>query len=280
MKKIFILVLVLSLMWILKLSYDIFNINAQQDELTNTLHRIEQTNANLNDQLVALKRQTSTAEENIASDHQNEQKIKTIQDASLDPIMVIKQQLDLIEFMLKQQKFNDALDRLIRLNNQIDQYALAASLKQSLHEVIEKDQQVIQQFISARAAQQTEIDAVIHQLDQALTEEIRTPKLQPHQDNQRHFWQRWLVIEPAQQPAVALMQRPILLKEAQLRLLLAQQALKQGQYLTYQQSLLEIIQLLDQLPDQKAHQLIQKIQEIKGLTMIPTPVLNTRALLS
>lgn len=280
MKKIFILVLVLSLMWILKLSYDIFNINAQQDELTNTLHRIEQTNANLNDQLVALKRQTSTAEENVASDHQNEQKIKTIQDASLDPIMVIKQQLDLIEFMLKQQKFNDALDRLIRLNNQIDQYALAASLKQSLHEVIEKDQQVIQQFISARAAQQTEIDAVIHQLDQALTEEIRTPKLQPHQDNQRHFWQRWLVIEPAQQPAVALMQRPILLKEAQLRLLLAQQALKQGQYLTYQQSLLEIIQLLDQLPDQKAHQLIQKIQEIKGLTMIPTPVLNTRALLS
>lgn len=280
MKKIFILVLVLSLMWILKLSYDIFNINAQQDELTNTLHRIEQTNANLNDQLVALKRQTSTAEENVASEHQNEQKIKTIQDASLDPIMVIKQQLDLIEFMLKQQKFNDALDRLIRLNNQIDQYALAASLKQSLHEVIEKDQQVIQQFISARAAQQTEIDAVIHQLDQALTEEIRTPKLQPHQDNQRHFWQRWLVIEPAQQPAVALMQRPILLKEAQLRLLLAQQALKQGQYLTYQQSLLEIIQLLDQLPDQKAHQLIQKIQEIKGLTMIPTPVLNTRALLS
>lgn len=280
MKKIFILVLVLSLMWILKLSYDIFNINAQQDEFTNTLHRIEQTNANLNDQLVALKRHTSTAEENVASDHQNEQKIKTIQDVGIDPIMVIKQQLDLIEFMLKQQKLNDALDRLIRLNNQIDQYELAASLKQSLHEVIEKDQQVVQQFVSARAAQQTEIDAVIHQLDQALTEEIRTPKLQPHQENQRHFWQRWLVIEPAQQPAVALMQRPILLKEAQLRLLLAQHALKQGQDLTYQQSLLEIIQLLDQLPDQKAHQLIQKIQEIKGLTMIPTPVLNTRALLS
>lgn len=280
MKKIFILVLVLSLMWILKLSYDIFNINAQQDEFTNTLHRIEQTNANLNDQLVALKRHTSTAEENVASDHQNEQKIKTIQDVGIDPIMVIKQQLDLIEFMLKQQKLNDALDRLSRLNNQIDQYALAASLKQSLHEVIEKDQQVVQQFVSARAAQQTEIDAVIHQLDQALTEEIRTPKLQPHQENQGHFWQRWLVIEPAQQPAVALMQRPILLKEAQLRLLLAQYALKQGQDLTYQQSLLEIIQLLDQLPDQKAHQLIQKIQEIKGLTMIPTPVLNTRALLS
>ena len=75
------------------------------------------------------------------------------------------------------------------------------------------------------------------------------------------------------------MQRPLILKEVQLRLLLAQQALQQGQYVEYQKSLVEMIELLNQIPDQKSRQLIQNIQKIKGFTVIPTPILNTRALL-
>jgi hypothetical protein len=193
--------------------------------------------------------------------------------------VVIKQQLDLIEFMLKQQKLNEALDNLMNLDRNLEQYALAPSLKQSLHQVIAKDQQVIQQFASDRVAQQTKVDGLIHQLDQALTQEINMPKLSSGQPQTKHFWQRWLVIEPAKQPAVALMQRPLILKEAQLRLLLAHQALQQGQYLEYQESLTEIIQLLHQIPDEKSRQLIQNIQKIKGFTVIPTPILNTRALL-
>ena len=279
MKKILILLLILSLLWIIKLSYDVFNISAQQTELSSSLHRIEQSNANLNDQLVALQRHVKAEGGTVAQGTQAEHDLKTIEASSIDPIVVIKQQLDLIEFMLKQQKFNEALDKLMYLDQNLEQYALAPSLKQSLHQVIAKDQQVIQQFASARVAQQTKVDDLIHQLDQALTQEINTPQLSSSQPQSKYFWQRWLVIETAKQPAIALMQRPLILKEAQLRLLLAHQALQQGQYLEYQESLTEIIQLLNQIPDEKSRQLIQNIQKIKGFTVIPTPILNTRALL-
>lgn len=276
MKKIFILLLVLGLLWILKLSYDVFEITAQQTELTNSLHRIEQSNANLNDQLVALQRHVNVKDE---SGSPNQPDLTTIESSSIDPIFVVKQQLDLIEFMLQQQKFNDALDKLMHLDRNLEQYALAPSLKQSLHQVIQKDQQAIQQFVRARVAQQEKLDVVMRQLDQALTQEIKTPQLNASQPQNKYFWQRWIVIEPAKQPAVALMQRPLILKEVQLRLLLAQQALQQGQYVEYQKSLAEMIELLNQIPDQKSRQLIQNIQKIKGFTVIPTPILNTRALL-
>lgn len=279
MKKILILLLILSLLWIIKLSYDVFNVSAQQTELISSLHSIEQNNANLNDQLVALQRQVKVKGETVAQGAQTEHDLKTIEASNIDPVVVIKQQLDLIEFMLKQQKLNEALDKLMNLDRNLEQYALAPSLKQSLHQVIAKDQHVIQQFASDRVAQQTKVDGLIHQLDQALTQEINMPKLSSGQPQSKHFWQHWLVIEPAKQPAVALMQRPLILKEVQLRLLLAHQALQQGQYLEYQESLTEIIQLLNQIPDEKSRQLIQNIQKIKGFTVIPTPILTTRALL-
>ena len=279
MKKIFILLLGLSLVWMVKLSYDVFTLNTQQTELSNTLHRIEQSNANLNDQMVSLQRHMNVKDGTVNPAAETAAHLKIISESSIDPIVVIKQQVDLIEFMLKQQKTNEALERLMLLERNIEQYALAPSLKQSLHEVIKKDQQVIQQFASARIAQQTKINVLIHQLDQALAEEIMYPQLKTNTSQREYFWQRWLVIESAKQPATALIQRPLILKEAQLRLLLAQHAVQQGQYLEYQQALTEIISLLNALPDEKTHQMIQKIQKIKGLSVIPTPILNTRELL-
>jgi hypothetical protein len=279
MKKTLILLLILSLLWIAKLSYDIFNLTAQQTELSASLHRIEQNNANLNDQFVALQRKVTLTDGSAAAGSQAAQDLKTIQAASIDPIIAIKQQLELIEFMLKQQQFTAALDKLTDLDQNIEHYALAVPLKQSLHQVIAKDHQVIQQFVSERMAQQIKVDELIQQLDAALAQELKAPQLSASQASDKYFWQRWLVIEPAKHPAKALMQRPLILKEAQLRLLIAQQALKQGQYLEYQKSLTEIIQLLNQIPDEKTRQLIQNIQKIKGFSIKPTPGLNTRALL-
>jgi len=279
MKKTFIILFILSLLWIAKLSYDLFNLTAQQTELSTSLHRIEQNNANLNDQLIALQRKTVPTDESKSVDSQAAQDLKIIQETSIDPVIVIKQQLELIEFMLKQQQFTAALDKLTSLDHSLEHYALAEPLKQSLHQVIAKDHQVIQQFVSERVAQQIKVDALIQQLDAALAQEVKTPQLSASQTQNKHFWQRWLVIEPAKQPATALMQRSLILKEAQLRLLIAQHALQQGQYLEYQKSLTEIIQLLNQIPDEKTRQLIQNIQKIKGFTVMPTPSLNTRALL-
>ena len=278
MKKALILFLILILMCMVKLGYELLNLSAQQSEFSSSLHQIEQNNANLNDQLVAVQRQLSTAQGTTQSDAKPTGHLNNEMVASIEPVVLIQQQLDLIEFMLKQHQFNDALDKLLHLDRNLESYTLAPSLKHSLHQAIQKDQQSIQQVSSARAAQQTKVTLFMQQLDQALSAEINTPQLTATAMEPRYFWQRWILIEPAKQPATALIQRPLILKEAQLRLLLANHALQQGQYLEYQQALIQIIQLLNKVPDAKSRQLIQKIQTLKDFTVIPVPLLNTRAL--
>lgn len=278
MKKALILFLILILMCMVKLGYELLNLSAQQSEFSSSLHQIEQNNANLNDQLVAMQRQLSTAQGTTQSDAKPTDHLNNEMVASIEPVVLIQQQLDLIEFMLKQHQFNDALDKLLHLDRNLESYTLAPSLKHSLHQAIQKDQQSIQQVSSARATQQAKVTLFMQQLDQALSAEINTPQLTATAMEPRYFWQRWILIEPAKQPATALIQRPLILKEAQLRLLLANHALQQGQYLEYQQALIQIIQLLNKVPDAKSRQLIQKIQTLKDFTVIPVPLLNTRAL--
>lgn len=278
MKKALILFLILILMCMVKLGYELLNLSAQQSEFSSSLHQIEQNNANLNDQLVAVQRQLSTAQGTTQSDAKPTGHLNNEMVASIEPVVLIQQQLDLIEFMLKQHQFNDALDKLLHLDRNLESYTLAPSLKHSLHQAIQKDQQSIQQVSSARATQQAKVTLFMQQLDQALSAEINTPQLTATAMEPRYFWQRWILIEPAKQPATALIQRPLILKEAQLRLLLANHALQQGQYLEYQQALMQIIQLLNKVPDAKSRQLIQKIQTLKDFTVIPVPLLNTRAL--
>lgn len=278
MKKALILFLILILMCMVKLGYELLNLSAQQSEFSSSLHQIEQNNANLNDQLVAMQRQLSTAQGTTQSDAKPTGHLNNEMVASIEPVVLIQQQLDLIEFMLKQHQFNDALDKLLHLDRNLESYTLAPSLKHSLHQAIQKDQQSIQQVSSARAAQQAKVTLFMQQLDQALSAEINSPQLTATAMEPRYFWQRWILIEPAKQPATALIQRPLILKEAQLRLLLANHALQQGQYLEYQQALIQIIQLLNKVPDAKSRQLIQKIQTLKDFTVIPVPLLNTRAL--
>ena len=278
MKKALILFLILILMCMVKLGYELLNLSAQQSEFSSSLHQIEQNNANLNDQLVAMQRQLSTAQGTTQSDAKPTGYLNNEMVASIEPVVLIQQQLDLIEFMLKQHQFNDALDKLLHLDRNLESYTLAPSLKHSLHQAIQKDQQSIQQVSSARATQQAKVTLFMQQLDQALSAEINTPPLTATAMEPRYFWQRWILIEPAKQPATALIQRPLILKEAQLRLLLANHALQQGQYLEYQQALIQIIQLLNKVPDAKSRQLIQKIQTLKDFTVIPVPLLNTRAL--
>ena len=278
MKKALILFLILILMCMVKLGYELLNLSAQQSEFSSSLHQIEQNNANLNDQLVAVQRQLSTAQGTTQSDAKPTGHLNNEMVASIEPVVLIQQQLDLIEFMLKQHQFNDALDKLLHLDRNLESYSLAPSLKHSLHQAIQKDQQSIQQVSSARAAQQAKVTLFMQQLDQALSAEINSPQLTATAMEPRYFWQRWILIEPAKQPATALIQRPLILKEAQLRLLLANHALQQGQYLEYQQALMQIIQLLNKVPDAKSRQLIQKIQTLKDFTVIPVPLLNTRAL--
>ena len=275
MKKLVVIVMLIALIWIFKLSFDVMQISAQQQQLSQSLHLVEKTNANLNDQLVALQRRNYTqdaAEQSAVSS-------AIPQEDAIQPMEIVARQLDLVEFSLQQQQFHYATEMLENLDREVNEYALAPALKQSLHQVIQQDQKQIQKFITTRDAQYQQVSQLLQQLDQQLKQQVQQPEMNPADVDDRYFWQKWLSIESAKQPATQLMQRQIILKEAQLRLLLARQVFMQGQYVQYQQEVNDIIQLLQQLPDQKAQQLVQQLEKIKNLNIVPAPSLKTRALL-
>ena len=275
MKKLVVIVVLIALIWIVKLSFDVMQISAQQQQLSQSLHLVEKTNANLNDQLVALQRRNYTQD----APEQPAVSSAVQQEDAIQPVDMVAQQLDLVEFSLQQQQFHYATEKLANLDRELNEYALAPALKQSLHQVIQQDQKQIQQFITTRDAQYQQVSQLLQQLDQQLKQQAQQPELNPADVDDRFFWQKWLSIESAKQPATQLMQRQIILKEAQLRLLLARQVFMQGQYVQYQQEVNDIIQLLQQLPDQKAQQLVQQLEKIKNLNIVPAPSLKTRALL-
>lgn len=281
MKKFLIIVILVCVAWIAKLSYDLFQLNQTQTVMQNTLQQLESNSASLNDQLVALQRQNPKPSEaaTTASAPAAAGEPAANSMLQIDPMVLIRQQLDLVGFALQQQQYHYALEKLAQLNLKLEQYALAPALKQSLHQAIAKDQKLIQQTVQARIEQQQQIQQLSQQLDLALTQEIKQGQMRPASAENSSFWQRWFVLQPATQPATQLMQRAIILKEVQLRLLVAREALTQGQYLEYQKDLNEIIQILASLPDAQAQKLRKQVEKIKGFSIIPMPVLNTRALL-
>lgn len=272
MKKLYIFVLIIILAVVAKLSYDVYKISEQQIQLQQVVNKLEKTNSSLNDQLVAIKREPNES-------NSIESKKTTDVDTHIQPNDMIKQQLNLVEFALRQHQYHYAVEKLLVLNQQINDYVLAPSLKNSLHQVINKDVQTIKQYVINSDAQQQQINQLILKLNSELKQEIIQPNLMISQPENGYFWQKWFFVESTKKPAQQLMQRSVILKEAQLRLLIAREALSQGQFVQYHQELTDIIQLLEQLPDQVAKQIVQQIKMLDGMTSIPVPVLSTRALM-
>ncbi|MCO8043306.1 hypothetical protein OC498_11910 [Acinetobacter bohemicus] len=278
MKKIFILFLTLALAWIVKLSYDLYLLNSAQTELNGRLNQIQQQNANLNDQLVALKRlvvsNSSTAA--VASGSENSQTVAVDTHQNLE---LVEQYLDLIEFALQQQQHAVAVEKLNRLKNEVAQLGLAPALAGSLEQAIVKDQETLKQWTNERVMQRNRLNELLSQIDAEIKKEIQLPH-QASSTQTRSFWQRWIQIEPVEQMSSVLMQRHLILKEAQLRLLIAQNTLQQGQQVAFQQALQSVIDVLEQLPDERSQHWIKQLQQIKATPLTPVPLLNTRTLLS
>lgn len=278
MKKFFILFLTLALAWIVKLSYDLYLLNSAQTELNGRLNQIQQQNANLNDQLVALKRlvvsNSSTAA--VASGSENSQTVAVDTHQNLE---LVEQYLDLIEFALQQQQHAMAVEKLNRLKNEVAQLGLAPALAGSLEQAIVKDQETLKQWTNERVMQRNRLNELLSQMDAEIKKEIQLPH-QASSTQTRSFWQRWIQIEPVEQMSSVLMQRHLILKEAQLRLLIAQNTLQQGQQVAFQQALQSVIDVLEQLPDERSQHWIKQLQQIKATPLTPVPLLNTRILLS
>lgn len=71
--------------------------------------------------------------------------------------------------------------------------------------------------------------------------------------------EKWFRIEKVETPSINLMNRSVVLKEVQLRLLIAEQALNQGKMTEYQNELQSVMQKLDEMPDATSQQLKKNV---------------------
>lgn len=275
MRKIVYLILALGLVWLAKLSYDVAQYSQTIPQLQQQLDQTQQRYALLNDQFVAVQRQ---AQNNRVVEPAEDMVTMPATMTGVAPIILIKQHLQLIQFAVEQQQFIYALEHLNQLQQQIVQYAVAPALQQSLMKAIEQDRLAIQQFVLAQTQQQQQLNHLLQQLDQKIQQEISNPNITLQKTATGSWWQLFR-LERVEQPATDLMNRHVLLKEAQLRLLLASQVLNQGQTSEYRKSVQEVIQLLVKLPDQNSQQIRSRLEKVLNLPAVPTPKLTTLGLL-
>lgn len=276
MKKFFALILVLSLAWLAKLSFDFYQLSGQFNQQQQTLLQSEQRNASLNDQVVALQR-VQTEPTTVASAKEREKTKASI--TNLNPSLLVQQELDLVQFALQQQQFVYAVEKLVQLNQNLDHYEIADSLKASLHQAIDQDQQSIQQFLLSRHAQEERLVVMLEKLDQRLKSELNNQQITPSKVQTQYFWQKWLQIERVETKTVQFDNRSMIFREAQFRLVLAQQALLANEFQSYQNMLKAVIQLFDALPDPVSQEMKQQVIQIKQTQMSPVPKLKSRTIL-
>lgn len=275
MRKIVYLILLLSLLWLAKLSYDVAQYSQIVPQIQQQLSQAEQRSALLNDQLVALQRQGQNADLTV----ENAKDVNTIiNPTTLSPVLLVKQQLELVQFALDQRQFLYAIDHLNQAQQQVLKYAVSPALQQSLIKALEQDKQAIQQYVLAQTQQQQQLDNILQQLDQKLADEIQNPTIKI-QKNENNAWWHWFKLEKVQRDSPDLINRGLVLKEAQLRLLLASQALHEGQMLEYKKSVQEVLQLLQGLPDRNTQQLKLRLEKLLNLPLQPAPKLTTLSLL-
>lgn len=274
MRKIGYLILGLSLLWLAKLSYDVAQYSQTVPQLQQQLSQTEQRYALLNDQFVAVQRQLQN---NRMPESADKSSIPMTVDG-ISPIALIKQHMQLVQFALDQQQFIYALEQLNQAQQQVLQYAVSPALQDSLLKSIEQDKQAIQQFVLNQTQQQQQLDHLLQQLDQKITQDLQNPKVSIEKGESATWW-HWFKLEKVQRSSPDLMSRNITLKEAQLRLLLASQALHEGQFTEYQKSVQEVIQLLAELPDQNSQQMKLRLEKISNQQAVPTPKLTSLGLL-
>ena len=130
MKKLIYFIILVAVAWLIKLSYDFRIVSGQVSMMQNELHQNDQKNAVLNDQLVSMQRQAPAVTEAVPTQKAPVEAAST----GVSETVLIRQQLELIQFALQQQQYVYAMEKLTQLDQALDDYAVADSLKQSLHQ--------------------------------------------------------------------------------------------------------------------------------------------------
>lgn len=277
MKKVLIFLVLISTAWMVKLSYELFMMRSLQDENTQHLRQLETQNASLNDQLIALKRQSLSQSRDLSQPIPSDSNTAVVS-AGSGGLKLLSHQLDLAEFALNQHQYTKAMQTLQQLELQVADYTLSPALIESLQVALKKDQQMLKQLNEKQQIQLNKVADVLSQLDREITQEIAAQYQQGAEQESQGFWSKWIKIEAVSTPSQYLMQRGIVLKEAQLELLMAQNALQQGQTLVFQHAIDGVIQDLKKLPDARTQQWIQQLSQLKTASLPSVPVLSTRIL--
>lgn len=276
MKKFIYVLLLIALGWLMKLSYDFYQVSQQLNNIQQNIHKNEQKNANLNDQLVAVQRHSDTPEQSASQQVATPAKAQVV---GIQASVLIKQKLELVQFAMQQQQFVYAVEHLTQLSQSLDQYTLADAVKHSLHQSIQQDIQNIQQFMFEKNTQRDQLETVLKQIDQSLMTELKNNQLKPDQAKNEYFWEKWLQVNVVKSELPALANRKFILKETQLRVLLAQQLLLKGQNAEFQVALKQATETLATLPDASSQQLKQQILKLMQSPSLPAPKLNSLAVL-
>jgi hypothetical protein len=275
MRKIAYFILVLGLVWLAKLSYDVAQYSQTVPQLQQQLVQSQQQYSLLNDQLVGLQRQL---QDKNTSNTNNKLVTTPITIDGIAPAVVIKQKLQLVQFAVDQQQFIFALEQLNQLQQQMAQHQVSPALQHGLIKAMEQDKQNIQQYVLLQTQQRQQFDTLLQYLDQQLQQEMQKPDIRLQKNSERSWWQ-WFKFEKVQRTPPDLIQRSILLKEAQLRLLLAEQALHLNQATEYRKSMQEVMLLLEDLPDRSSQQMKLRVEKMLNLPVVPAPKLMTLGLL-
>ena len=277
MKKILYLFILGLIIWLIKLSYDHFSLQKKVELLQQNQHKSEQLVASLNDQLVAVQRsnQQVSSQSNPPQQNKNQQEIQS----EINPIKLLSQKLELIQFALDQHEFVYALEQLNQLDQLVERLALADTLQVSMHRAVEHDQKMIQQYVVAKNIQIAQLGDLLENIDANLKNEQQVQQLTSDNSSQSSWFERVFNVERVDEQMPVLLNRRLVLKEVQLRVLFAQRALQQGQYIDYQNALTSIIDELDQLPDAAAIKIKNKAKHLKQAQLLPVPKLNSKAIL-
>ncbi len=277
MKKLSITLFTLLILALLKLSYEVYQLTNLSAQLQSRIDQVELSDNRLNDQLVAIKRNEVVPQSNSSPLSASVDQGDTVV-TSINPSVLIKQKLEFIQFALQQQQWAIALDHLRLLDQNIDGYVMADSLKQSAHEALRLDYQSIQKFVVQKQDQQIQLIQALNNIAELVEKQLNVQQLDIKDNDVEYFWQKWIQFDRVGDITPHIYERKSVLKEVETQLVFAEQALWLGLHKNYQRHLQRAIHLINQIPDAESKNIQQQLIQLQQMKNLSTPQLKAHAI--
>ncbi|MEC8886671.1 MAG: hypothetical protein VX875_06165 [Pseudomonadota bacterium] len=317
MNKIGALILLLIVVWLGKLSFDLYFVKADQlNALNLSLNQQSQRVSALYDQLISMQQfheqsfqenpsLTNTSQNRQSKSNQpknpNTQTSRSQQNQAqqnslqaLNPTLASINASNFENQRLNQDRLSYVKDRLSLIQAMLQQQRISMALSQiqNLKQKLGQEQLLASSLNSALIAALQRDQNTITQYSQQRSEHLSVlqqqlqkieTQLEPvalDQASQSRSWSNWFKlqrVDQVQQPD--LQQRALHYKEMQLQLLLAQQALYAGQKAFYRQQIATLAENLAVYPDATSQSVLKSLKSLDGIALNPAPQLSAITLL-